>query len=192
MAKVLIVEDHPIFRQGLKEVLTKDTQFAVIGEAADACEAWDHIRKQRWDAVVIDINLPGKNGLELLAELKQQHPKLPKLVLSQYPEDQYAMRVIQAGASGYLTKNRTPEELVEALKKLLCGEKYVSDSLAEKLVVNLEKLGKVPHELLSDRELEVMKMIAFCAASDCRFTSPESEDGKHLPIPRTAKAKTEE
>jgi two-component system, NarL family, invasion response regulator UvrY len=85
MAKVLIVEDHPIFRQGLKEVLTKDTQFAVIGEAADACKAWDHIRKERWDAVVIDINLPGKSGLELLAELKQTHPKLPKLVLSQYP-----------------------------------------------------------------------------------------------------------
>jgi two-component system, NarL family, invasion response regulator UvrY len=160
MAKILIVEDHPIFRQGLKEVLVKDARFGVIGEAADAGEAWDHLHKERWDAVVLDINLPGKSGLELLAELKQQHPKLPKLVLSQYPEDQYAMRVIQAGAFGYLTKNRTPEELVEALTKLLRGEKYISDSLTEKLVLNLEKSGKTPHESLSDREAQVMKMIA--------------------------------
>jgi two-component system, NarL family, invasion response regulator UvrY len=159
MAKVLIVEDHPIFRRGLKEVLAKDSQFRVIGEAADAREAWDHLRKERWDAVVLDINLPGKSGLELLTELKQQRPELPKLILSAYPEDQYAMRMLRAGASGYLTKDRTPEELVKALTKLLRGEKYISDSLAERLVLHLEKPGQLPHESLSDREFEVMKLI---------------------------------
>jgi two-component system, NarL family, invasion response regulator UvrY len=159
MAKVLIVEDHPIFRRGLKEVLAKDSQFRVIGEAADAREAWDHLRKERWDAVVLDINLPGKSGLELLTELKQQRPELPKLILSAYPEDQYAMRMLRAGASGYLTKDRTPEELVKALTKLLRGEKYISDSLAERLVLHLEKPGQLPHEFLSDREFEVMKLI---------------------------------
>ena len=160
MAKILIVEDHPIFRRGLKEVLARDSQFKVIGEAKDAREAWDHLRKEKWDAVVIDINLPGKSGLELLTELKQQRPKLPKLVLSAYPEDQYALRMLKAGASGYLTKDRTPEELVKALTKLLRGEKYVSDSLAEKFVSDLDRSGKTPHETLSDREYEVMRMIA--------------------------------
>ena len=160
MAKVLIVEDHPIFRRGLRDVLARDSQFRVIGEAADAREAWEHLRKERWDAVVIDINLPGKSGLDLLMELKQQRPDLPKLILSAYPEDQYAMRMLRAGASGYLTKDRTPEELVKALTKLLRGERYVSDSLAEQLVSHLEKPDKFPHETLSDREYEVMRMIA--------------------------------
>ena len=160
MAKILIVEDHPIFRRGLKEILARESQFAVIGEARDAIEAWEHLRKERWDVVVIDINLPGKSGVELLAELKQQRPKLPKLILSAYPEDQYALRMLRAGASGYLTKDRTPEELVKALMKLLRGEKYVSDSLADKLVSNLDRSGKPPHESLSDREYEVMRMIA--------------------------------
>jgi DNA-binding NarL/FixJ family response regulator len=132
----------------------------VIGEAADAREAWEHLRKERWDAVVLDINLPGKSGLDLLMELKQQRPELPKLILSAYPEDQYAMRMLRAGASGYLTKDRTPEELVKALTKLLRGERYVSDSLADKLVSHLEKPGKFLHEALSDREYEVMRMIA--------------------------------
>jgi len=160
MAKVLIVEDHPIFRRGLKEVLARDSQFRMIGEAADAREAWDQLRKERWDAVILDVNLPGKSGLELLTELKHQRPELPKLILSAYPEDQYAMRMLRAGASGYLTKDRTPEELIKALTKLLRGERYVSDSLADKLVSHLDKPGKLPHEFLSDREYEVMKMIA--------------------------------
>src|SRR5215467_8730498 len=146
MAKVLIVEDHPIFRRGLKEVLARDSQFRMIGEAADAREAWDQLRKERWDAVILDVNLPGKSGLELLTELKHQRPELPKLILSAYPEDQYAMRMLRAGASGYLTKDRTPEELIKALTKLLRGERYVSDSLADKLVLHLDKPGKLPHE----------------------------------------------
>jgi DNA-binding NarL/FixJ family response regulator len=160
MPKILLVEDHPIFRRGLREVLVREPEFAEVGEAADAREAWEQLRKERWDAVVLDINLPGKSGLEFLTELKQQRPKLPKLILSAYPEDQYALRMLKAGASGYLTKDRTPEELVKALTKLLRGEKYVSDSLAEKLVTDLDKPPKPPHDLLSNREYEVMKMIA--------------------------------
>ena len=160
MAKILIVEDHPIFRRGLKEILAKEAQFGVIGEARDAVEAWNLLRKERWDAIVIDINLPGKSGLELITELKRQQPNLPKLVLSAYPEDQYALRMLRAGAAGYVTKDRTPEDLVKALMKLLRGEKYVSDSLADKLVADLDRSGKPPHEALSDREYEVMRMIA--------------------------------
>ena len=160
MVKILIVEDHPIFRRGLKEILGKEAQFGVIGEARDAVEAWKHLRNETWDAVVIDINLPGKSGLELLTELKQRQPNLPKLILSAYPEDQYALRMLRAGASGYVTKDRTPEELVKALTKLLQGEKYVSDSLADKLVAELDRSEKAPHESLSDREYEILKMIA--------------------------------
>jgi len=160
MPSVLLIEDHPIFRRGLKEVLAHEPEFQHVGEAADAREAWEQLRKQDWDAVVLDINLPGKSGLEFLTELKQQKPKLPKLILSAYPEDQYAMRMLKAGASGYLSKDKTSEELVKALTKLLRGEKYVSDSLADKLVSDIDKPAKAPHELLSNREYEVMKMIA--------------------------------
>jgi two-component system invasion response regulator UvrY len=159
MPKILIVEDHPIFRYGLKELLAREPGFALIGEAADALEASEQLRKEHWDAVILDINLPEKSGLEFLNELKQQWPKIPKLVLSAYPEEEYALRALKAGASGYVTKDRTSDELLKALTKLLRGEKYISNSLAEKLVTDLERPA-IPHDLLSNREYEVMKMIA--------------------------------
>jgi DNA-binding NarL/FixJ family response regulator len=161
MARVLLVEDHPIFRRGLKDILSGKPQFTHVGEAEDAPKALHLLRKERWDAVVMDVNLPGKSGLELLKELRLSQPKLPVLVLSVYPEDQYAVRMLKAGASGYLTKNRTPEELVGALTRLLQGRKYVSESLVEKVISEFEVGQEGPaHKLLSDREFEVLRLIA--------------------------------
>jgi len=160
MTKILIVDDHPIFRRGLKQVLATDQQFSMIGEAANAVEAWEHLYRERWDALVLDISLPGKTGLEFLSELKRRFPELPTLVLSMYPEEQYAMRMLRAGASGYLTKDRAANEFVKALRKLLHGERYISESVAERLAMNLATPRKNLYDWLSVREREVMTMIA--------------------------------
>lgn len=161
MAKVLIVEDHPIYRRGVRDILIANRNFTHVAEAEDAIKAAELLRKERWDAIVLDINLPGKNGLEFLKEVKLVYPKLPVLILSVYSEEQYALRMLKAGASGYLTKNRTPEELIGALNRLLQGKKYISASVAEKVLAQLEPgAQKPPHELLSDREFAVLKLIA--------------------------------
>ncbi|HYA27840.1 MAG TPA: response regulator transcription factor [Acidobacteriota bacterium] len=161
MAKILIVEDHPIYRRGIRDILTATRNFAHVAEAEDATRAAELLRKERWDAMVLDISLPGKSGLEFLKEVKHAYPKLPVLILSFYSEDQYALRMLKAGASGYLTKNRTPEELIGALTRLLQGKKYISASVAEKVIAQLEPGADKPaHELLSDREFEVLKLIA--------------------------------
>jgi two-component system invasion response regulator UvrY len=161
MARILIVEDHPIYRRGVRDILTANPNFTHVAEADDAIKAAELLRKERWDAIVLDINLPGKSGLEFLKEVKLVYPKLPVLILSVYSEEQYAVRMLKAGASGYLTKNRTPEELIGALTRLLHGKKYISASVAEKVLAQLEPgAGKPVHELLSDREFEVLKLIA--------------------------------
>ncbi|MDP9130000.1 MAG: response regulator transcription factor, partial [Candidatus Binatota bacterium] len=118
MARILIVEDHPIYRRGVRDILAGNRNFTDFGEAGDASRAAELLRKERWDAVVLDINLPGKSGLEFLKEVRLAYPKLPVLVLSGYAEEQYALRMLKAGASGYFTKNRTPEELIGALTRL--------------------------------------------------------------------------
>jgi len=161
MAKVLIVEDHPIYRRGVRDILIANRNFSHVAEAEDAIKAAELLRKERWDAIVLDINLPGKSGLEFLKEVKLVYPKLPVLILSVYSEEQYAVRMLKAGASGYLTKNRTPEELIGALTRLLQGKKYISASIAEKVLAQLEPGARTPaHELLSDREFEVLKLIS--------------------------------
>lgn len=160
MAKILIVEDHPIYRRGVRDILIANRNFTHVGEAEDATGAAEMLRKERWDAMVLDINIPGKSGLEFLKEVRLSHPKLPVLILSVYSEDQYAFRMLKAGASGYLTKNRTPEELIGALTRLLQGKKYISASIAEKVLAQLEPGAQKPaHELLSDREFEILKLI---------------------------------
>ncbi len=161
VTKILVVDDHAVVRQGVKQILNEQFQGAVIGEARNAEEMIDRIRKFTWDIVVLDVGMPGKSGLDALKELKQVCPKLPVLVLSAYPEDQLARRMLKAGASGYLTKDSAPNELVQALKKILGGGKFVSASMAELLVANLnEEAGRPQHELLSDREYQVMCLIA--------------------------------
>lgn len=161
VTKILVVDDHAVVRQGVKQILNEQFQGAVIGEARNAEEMIDRIRKFTWDIVVLDVGMPGKSGLDALKDLKQVCPKIPVLVLSAYPEDQLARRMLKAGASGYLTKDSAPNELVQALKKILGGGKFVSASMAELLVANLnEEAGRPQHELLSDREYQVMCLIA--------------------------------
>ena len=159
--RILIADDHPIFRAGLKEILAKDADVESIGEADNGHKALELARKQRWDVVVLDITMPGKDGLEVLQELRRERPKLPVLVLSAHPEDQLALRLLKAGAAGYLTKDKAPKVLLSAIRKVLGGGKYVSESLAEKAVFQLaSETTQSSHETLSDREFQVMRMIA--------------------------------
>jgi two-component system invasion response regulator UvrY len=161
MIKVLVADDHAIMRRGLKLILEEEFHSISFGEASNGQQALDLAWKQDWDIVVLDITMPGRNGLDILKELKQLRPKLPVLILSMHSEDQFAVRVLKSGASGYLTKENVPEELVKAIKKVLAGGKYVSTSLAEELAFRLETDTEQPlHERLSDREYQVLCLIA--------------------------------
>ena len=161
MIRVLIVDDHAILRRGLRALLSDTFPKAEFGEAADAEQALEQVGKKQWDVALLDIGLPGKSGLDLLKELKAARPALPVLVLSVHPEDQFAIRALRAGAEGYMTKESAPEVLVNAIRKVLAGGRYVSPTLAEKLALNVSKDStRTPHETLSDREYEVMCRIA--------------------------------
>ena len=161
MIKLLIADDHSIVRQGLKQIISDTSNMTVIDEAANGQEVLDKIESQQIDVLILDLNMPGKSGLEILKQIKKIRPKLPILVLTIYPEDQYAFRVLKAGASGYLTKESAPSELINAIEKVAHGGKYVTPSLAEKLAVYLEVNSDKPLYLtLSDREFQVMRQIA--------------------------------
>jgi DNA-binding NarL/FixJ family response regulator len=161
MIRVLIVDDHAILRHGLRALLSDAFHEAAFGEASNAQQALEELRKKEWDVALLDITLPGKSGLDLLKELKAVRPRLPVLVLSVHPEDQFAVRVLKAGAEGYMTKESAPEELVNAIRKILAGGRYVSPTLAEKLALGVRKdFTRMPHETLSDREYEIMCHIA--------------------------------
>ncbi len=161
MLKVLIADDHAIVRQGLKLILTEEFSSLMFGEARNSQELLSQMCKDNWDIVVLDITMPGRSGLDVLKEIKQLYPKTPVLVLSMHPEDQFAVRVLKAGAAGYLTKENVPEEMVRAVHKVIGGGKYVSATLAEKLAFDLQTdMERPPHESLSDREYQVMCMIA--------------------------------
>jgi DNA-binding NarL/FixJ family response regulator len=161
MIKILIADDHAIVRQGLRQIVSADNQLAIAGEVENGAELLNFVRKQPVDVVVLDISMPGRNGLEVLKELKRDYPFLPVIVLSMYPEDQYAVRVLKAGASGYMTKESAPEELVKAIRKAFKGGKYISPEVAELLAGYIEtKTLDEPHKSLSDREFEVFMMLA--------------------------------
>jgi len=161
MVKILIADDHAIVREGLKQIVTDTSGLGVTGEAASEQETLELIRKHDYDIVLLDIAMVGRGGLETLKQIKQEVPHLPVLILSMYPEEQYAVRALKMGAAGYLTKLSAPEELIKAIKKISAGRKYISDSLAEKLAFDLElNMEKPLHEYLSDREFQVMCMIA--------------------------------
>jgi two-component system invasion response regulator UvrY len=159
--RILIADDHPIFRAGLKEVLAKSADVKRIGEADNGQKALELARKQRWDVVLLDITMPGKDGIETLRELRREHPKLPILILSAHPEDQLALRLIKSGAAGYLTKDKAPEVLLTAIQKVLYGGIYLSESLADRVIFEMrsEIKGSL-HESLSEREYQVMLGIA--------------------------------
>ncbi|PKN69916.1 MAG: DNA-binding response regulator [Chloroflexi bacterium HGW-Chloroflexi-5] len=160
MIKVLIVDDHPVVRRGLKQIIEDEPDMEVAGEAKNAVECFALVRRTPCTIVVLDITLPDRNGFDVLKQLKSEHPALPVLILSVHPEDQYGLRFIKAGAAGYLMKEGAPEELVVAIRKVHAGCKYVSASLAERLVSRLGALDKPPHENLSDREFQILCMIA--------------------------------
>jgi two-component system, NarL family, invasion response regulator UvrY len=159
--RVLIADDHAVVRRGLRQILDEAEGVSVAGEAATAPEVLGMVGERKWDVVVLDLSLPGASGLDLLAEMKRRRPDLPVLILTVHSEDQYAVRALRAGAAGYLTKESAPEQLVEALRKIVRGGKYVSVALAERLAFALGKDDdKPPHELLSDREYEVLRLLA--------------------------------
>jgi len=159
--KILIADDHPIVREGFKQVLSETSDMLVADEASNGQEVLNLVQKNNYDVILLDISMPGRSGLEILKELKGENPKLPVLIVSIYPEEQYAVRAFRAGASGYLTKASAPNELISAIRKVSKGGRYISSSLAEKLTYYLDAdATKAPHELLSDREYQVMLMIA--------------------------------
>jgi two-component system, NarL family, invasion response regulator UvrY len=161
MIRILVADDHTIVREGLKQILAEVDDMSVRDEAGNGQEALAKIRDGEFDVVLLDISMPGRSGLEILKEIKTEHPKLPVLILSMHAEEQYAVRALRAGASGYLTKASAPDELIGAIRKVSCGRKYVSSSLAEKLAFELDiDTKKPPHETLSDREYQVMLMLA--------------------------------
>lgn len=161
MIKVLIADDHPIVRQGLRQILSEIGDMEVTGEAANGQETLDQVRAGGWDVLVLDITMPDRSGFDILKELKHEQPQLPVLVLSIHAEEQLAVRVLKAGASGYLTKENAPEELVKAIRKVVSGGRYISPGLAESLAFGLnEAAGPARHETLSDREFQVMQLIA--------------------------------
>jgi two-component system, NarL family, invasion response regulator UvrY len=161
MKRILIVDDHEIVRDGLKRILSQETGDNIFGEAGTRKEAIERATEQNWDVVVLDLSLAGRSGLEVLKELKQLRPRLPVLILSMHSEEQYARRSFRAGAAGYITKDSPRDELAKAINKVAKGGRYVSPSLAEELVVDLERGTNGPlHQTLSDREFEVMQLIA--------------------------------
>jgi two-component system invasion response regulator UvrY len=161
MLRILIADDHTVVRKGLRQILTEEFLAAHIVEVADADELFRQVLKEEWDVVITDIAMPGRSGLEVLQQIRQHYPKLPVLVLSVHPEDQYAIRVMRAGASGYLNKDSASDELVKAVHRILLGKKYITPSLAEKLAESLDQdADRLPHEILSDREFEVFKLLA--------------------------------
>lgn len=161
MIKILIADDHAIVREGLKQILSDTGDLIIAGEATNGQEVLELIRHEEWDLIILDLAMPGRDGLYTLKEVKREKSKIPILVLSIYPEEQYAVRALKAGAAGYLTKESAPEELIAAIRKVSQGGKYISASLAEKLAFDLEVDTEKPlHERLSDREYQVMLKIA--------------------------------
>lgn len=161
MKKILICDDHPAIRKGVRLILEAELTGYEFGEAASANEALKKINDQKWDLLILDVDMPGRNGFEVLKQLKDDNIKLPVLVFSMHPEEQIALRAIKLGAYGYLSKDAADEELLKAIHHIMNGKKYITASLAEQMVAQLENPeNKAPHELLSDREYQTLLLIA--------------------------------
>jgi len=161
MLRIIIADDHTVVRRGLKQILLDEFPTAHIEEAADADLLLKKVIKEEWDVVISDISMPGRSGMDALQQIKLHNPKLPVLILSVHAEEHYAIRVLKAGASGYLNKESAPEELIKAIHRVLLGKKYITPSIAEQLASSLDRDNEKPlHEILSDREFEVLKLLA--------------------------------
>jgi two-component system, NarL family, invasion response regulator UvrY len=161
MLRILIADDHTVVRKGLRQILLDEFPGAEIEEVADGGELIKKIMMAKWDVVVSDLSMPGRSGLEALQQIKISHPDLPVLILSIHPEEQYAIRALKSGAAGYLSKDTAPDELVKAVQKVLLGKKYISQAIAEKLANSFSPDKDLQlHESLSDREFDVMKLLA--------------------------------
>lgn len=160
MIRLLLVDDHTIFREGLKRLLTLDEGFEVLAEAGDVAEALRRVREQPFDVMLLDVNMPGRSGLEMLPSFHAERPQLPIVVLSMYPAEQYALRAFQAGASGYVTKDMDARELIESIRKVARGGRYMSTAVVEQLLDGKDRMSnKAPHLQLSSREYEIMLLI---------------------------------
>jgi two-component system, NarL family, invasion response regulator UvrY len=161
MTRALIVDDHTITRAGLRRILSETSQPMTVGEASNGLEALEMVMSQEWDIVMLDISLPDRSGLEVLKAIKKARPTLPVLVLSMYPVDQYALRVLRAGGAGYLTKESAPDQLLEAVRRVTSGLRYITPEVAECIAQDWNRSpAQSVHETLSDREFEVMRLIA--------------------------------
>ncbi len=161
MLRILVADDHPIIRRGLRQTIAETSDMVVADEANNGWEVLSKVRATQYDVVLLDISLPGSSGVNIVRQLKNERPRLPVLILSIHPEEQYAVRALRAGASGYLTKESAPDELIAAIRKVSMNGKYVSSSLAERLASDLERGDEqLPHKTLSDREYQVICMIA--------------------------------
>jgi len=161
MINLLIVDDHALIRRGLKLIFEETPDIRVRDEARDSTEALHLLAHRSFDALILDISLPGRSGLDLLKQVHDQYPDLPILVLSVHPENQYALRVIKAGASGYLTKDSPPEELIDAIRKIVCGKKHLTDKTVESIVTQINHTSEEPlYTTLSDREYQILIKLA--------------------------------
>jgi len=161
MIRILIADDHPVVREGLKGIIARASDMEVAGEALNGQEVLQKVADQEWDLVVLDIGMPGRDGLDILRDVHRAKPEIPVLILSVYPEEQVAMRALKAGAAGYMNKETAPKELVNAIRKICGGGKYVSASLAEQLAASLDENNQsAPHEVLSNREFQVLRLLA--------------------------------
>ena len=157
---VLIIDDHEIVRAGLKQILAESKEYFFCTEAANAMEAFNVIKNNAFNLILLDISLPDKSGIEILKKIRLEDPKVPVLILSVYPEEQYAVRALKAGANGYMTKESASGELLKAIRKVLAGGKYISETLGEKLALSFDNGDSLLHETLSDREFDLLKGIA--------------------------------
>ncbi len=161
MIKVFVADDHTVVREGIKHIFSEIPEIQIVGEAGNGQEVLENIMKKDYDLLLLDIAMPGRDGLEVLKEVKLLKPKLPVLILSMFPEEQYALRALKSGASGYLTKDSISNELIRAVRKILKGGNYISASFSEKILTELASATNKPlHEKLSDREFQIMRMIA--------------------------------
>lgn len=161
MIRILLADDHVLFREGLKQILGKHRDLRVADEAGSGTEAIEKILTGRYDVIILDISMPGRSGLDILHEIRARHPDLPVLILSMHPEEQYAVRVLRAGAAGYLTKESAAAELISAIRKVAAGGRYISPAVAERLADAMDPgTEQASHQLLSNREYQVMRMLA--------------------------------